>query len=750
MRRTLPTSALFLLVASLLAGTLHAPSAGAAATSVNIDPAADKILHNLSTYYAGLKSFRVDLSTTMHLEAQGMKQQVETRYKITMNRPNKIAVIHLSGMMGATIVCDGKQLYIYIPMMKKYTVEKAPADFDALFDREEMGMLMGLVSFTPSLLRKNPYDDILEGIRSVKYGGLGNVGLTRCHRIIFTQDEFDWEMWVRAEGNPLVEKLRIDMSKSLKGEGSPFGDTKNVKMEIVMTYTNWETNIVLLPDSFKFTPPKGARKVDSFFEGMGEEEPNPLLGKEAPDFTLELLDGGKMNLKSHKGKNVVILDFWATWCGPCRKALPTVAEVASEYKAKGVVFYAVNLREKPETIRDFLKKQKIKCAVILDKDGSVAELYGVEGIPQTVFIGKDGTVQSVHVGYMPGLKEKYKSEVEALLTGKNLAAEELKKRKKKQAAEVKIEGMKKLWQLDGPWAAFACDPAKNAIYAISSRGTGAQVDPSGKKVRDFKISDRVSVARAANLAGDKAKELVTFAAWGPTVKAHDPATGKLLWTHRGGQGIDDVWTADLNGDGMDEVIIGYNGATGLYVLDNRGNTVWKYSGPRFGNVWHVCAGDINGDGALEIVTTSARGDVHIFNANGKMIKTLAPGCYANMIRTAKVKGTNFAVAGSNGETEVTLVALDFGSNKKWSLTLPSWRGAYIDSAQVAASKPWIAVGLRSGSIFVVDVVQGKVVAKVGGQGTRPQVGWFERRGGGSPILLVATGGALNAFEIAAK
>jgi len=135
----------------------------------------------------------------------------------------------------------------------------------------------------------------------------------------------------------------------------------------------------------------------------------------------------------------------------------------------------------------------------------------------------------------------------------------------------------------------------------------------------------------ANLIGDDRPELLTYTPWGRGLTASDNRATKL-WSYSKGQGIDDVWAADLNADGLDEVIIGYNGGTGLHVLDNRGTLLWEYT--RIANVWHVCAGDVDGDGTVETVTTSATGQVHLFDDQGKKLKNLKTDCYANMVRLA--------------------------------------------------------------------------------------------------------------------
>ena len=111
----------------------------------------------------------------------------------------------------------------------------------------------------------------------------------------------------------------------------------------------------------------------------------------------------------------MILDFWATWCGPCVRALPIVSEVAAAYKDKGVVFYAVNEQEESDAVKKFLAAKKLDIAVAMDAEGEAAKLYKVNGIPQTVIIGKDGKVAVVHVGFSPSMKQMLTKELDALL-----------------------------------------------------------------------------------------------------------------------------------------------------------------------------------------------------------------------------------------------------------------------------------------------------------------------------------------------
>lgn len=148
----------------------------------------------------------------------------------------------------------------------------------------------------------------------------------------------------------------------------------------------------------------------------------PEVGSPAPGFTLDQFDGGQVTLAQHQGKSVVLLDFWASWCGPCRMSLPVLAEVAAAFREKGVILYAVNQREDHKKIAAFLQSSGLKLNVLMDRRSEVGQAYGVRGIPHCVVVGRDGVVKAVHVGYSPLLKEELTREVSAALAGPELSS----------------------------------------------------------------------------------------------------------------------------------------------------------------------------------------------------------------------------------------------------------------------------------------------------------------------------------------
>jgi thiol-disulfide isomerase/thioredoxin len=132
---------------------------------------------------------------------------------------------------------------------------------------------------------------------------------------------------------------------------------------------------------------------------------SPLLNQDAKPFKLPLLAGGDFDLSKEKGK-VIVLDFWATWCGPCIKSLPQMIDEMSAFDQTKVRFIGLNQAEDKDTVKTFLETRGWKFEVALDANQRVGQNFGVEGIPHTVIIAPDGKIVYVKSGYDPaGAKE---------------------------------------------------------------------------------------------------------------------------------------------------------------------------------------------------------------------------------------------------------------------------------------------------------------------------------------------------------
>jgi thiol-disulfide isomerase/thioredoxin len=422
----------------------------AAAAKPEVDPKAQQAVDKWGKFVAGLRGFQFDGGVTLTIEQQGKKQSQNFVLKFAAERPNKLSFsVEAPPQGGAQIVSDGSDLSIFIKGFNKYGVEKAPETWDAMLQNPLVAGPLGFGNasvVTAALLNEDPAKKLLEKTTSITYGGMVELDGVKCHLIEAAGEELDWKLWIEAGDKPLVRQFVPDLAKAFakmakaSQQKSPY---ENMKITNIVTFKDWKADPKFAAEAFAFTAPEGVEKADSLMDilsggpASAEPGPHPLVGQAAPEIKLELLDGGELNLAALKGKKVVILDFWATWCGPCVQAMPVIDKVAEKFKDQGVVLYAVNLQEEPDQIKKFMEEAKLKVTVALDKDGAVAGSYRAEAIPQTVLIGKDGSVQVVKVGVSPNLEESLTKDLEAILAGKNLAAETLAAKTKKDEAAAK-------------------------------------------------------------------------------------------------------------------------------------------------------------------------------------------------------------------------------------------------------------------------------------------------------------------------
>ena len=134
----------------------------------------------------------------------------------------------------------------------------------------------------------------------------------------------------------------------------------------------------------------------------------------APDFTLHAMDGPNLRLKEQRGR-VVMVNFWATWCGPCRQEMPQLNRLYEKYKSSGFVLLGVNVDDDTKKAAEVAGKLGVTFPVLLDTDKSVSKLYDLSTMPSTVIIDRDGKVRYVHRGYLTGYEENYEKQIRELL-----------------------------------------------------------------------------------------------------------------------------------------------------------------------------------------------------------------------------------------------------------------------------------------------------------------------------------------------
>lgn len=141
---------------------------------------------------------------------------------------------------------------------------------------------------------------------------------------------------------------------------------------------------------------------------------NPAPGQPAPDFALRALDGPTLRLRELRGQ-VVLLNFWATWCAPCREEMPQLTRLHTKYRAAGLTVVGVNVDDDSRNTADVARKLGVNFPVLLDSEKQVSKLYALASMPSTVLIDRDGQVRHVHKGYREGFAELYEQQIRSLL-----------------------------------------------------------------------------------------------------------------------------------------------------------------------------------------------------------------------------------------------------------------------------------------------------------------------------------------------
>jgi len=155
--------------------------------------------------------------------------------------------------------------------------------------------------------------------------------------------------------------------------------TKRVKVMLVITLVSVLTSGLVMAGC----SPSSAQGVE--------------VGNVAPDFQLQSLDGQTVSLGDLRGEPVLI-NFWATWCPPCRSEMPYIQEVYEEWVNRGLVVLAINIGESSSKVEEFRQSHGLSFAVLLDTKQDVAQRYNITGIPTTFFIDKDGIIQDKIIG----------------------------------------------------------------------------------------------------------------------------------------------------------------------------------------------------------------------------------------------------------------------------------------------------------------------------------------------------------------
>jgi peroxiredoxin/outer membrane lipoprotein-sorting protein len=358
--------------------------AAAFCAAQNLSP--DEVCRKVAETYKNLRMFQFAAQVSVEYAARGATASGETFYSLAMVRPEKVRLTVKDAQRELIIVSDGETTWKYLPKTRQYTKESAAA----LEDDEEQPPSRGevdplteaqntLINRYVGLARYAPVATLAKNDR-LKVGG----EKIDCYVLEIRMPEGPIQIWVDRQRFIVLKQVQ---SAKVRQNG--------LEMLAKSTFNIKSADISTAPenDLFSFTPPGSAVEAQTL--NLPGERPN-LTGRVAQDFTLKALDGDKVSLNGLRG-HVVLLDFWATWCPPCRAELPEIEKIRHEFSDKGLVVLGIN-DEESGVVKSFVKKNQYDLPVLMDSKREVHRMYGARAIPTVIVIDRDGVIKAHYVG----------------------------------------------------------------------------------------------------------------------------------------------------------------------------------------------------------------------------------------------------------------------------------------------------------------------------------------------------------------
>jgi peroxiredoxin/outer membrane lipoprotein-sorting protein len=324
------------------------------------------ILERTATTYREARSYQIEIRSLRTLSGDGRVS--ESRIDVAEARPGKW---RWEGG-GELRVSDGQALWTYRPERGEYTAAEVgttkPAPIVALEQINEDVTAADIAREETLQIAGKPVD---------------------CY--VIQVERREWPAGIDPATS--FAMYRIDKKTFVVHKQVEY--TPNSAHTLLYSFLKW--NEAVPEELFAFHPPEGSKKVAAFAAAEGGSEGAAMTGTEAPDFTLKNVDGQAVDLKSYRGK-VVLVDFWATWCPPCQEEMPHLEQMHRELREKGLVVLGLDVGESAETVRDFAREHHYTFTLLLGAEPEIAARYHVDGYPTVFLVDRAGKIAGRYSG----------------------------------------------------------------------------------------------------------------------------------------------------------------------------------------------------------------------------------------------------------------------------------------------------------------------------------------------------------------
>jgi cytochrome c biogenesis protein CcmG/thiol:disulfide interchange protein DsbE len=356
------------------------------------DEDGQKLLRELADAYKAADSLSYDMKVTQPARSPGAEPMMVDA-KVAEKKPclARVEVTSKAEGVNATLVCDGSTVIEYDPTAKVALKSEAPGDPAALTGRRGGLRSVDLGAF----FSDDPYAMLTANSVDVKALEPETMDGVECSVVSVDYGRYKEKLWL-GQDDHMIRKSAIILGTPESGETEAMSTVyTNVQVDPTLG-----GNVFMPPDL-----PEGTKVI-----AVPKMKDRVIVaGEKAPEFTVKSLDGKDVSLSDYKGK-ILLIDFWASWCGPCKMTIPKLKELHDEFKDKGLTVIGLDVWDQEEAMKKAIDDMKIDYTVLYaPRDGSTVDLeYGVEGIPTVYLIDKDGVIRGGWIGADPAHEEAMK------------------------------------------------------------------------------------------------------------------------------------------------------------------------------------------------------------------------------------------------------------------------------------------------------------------------------------------------------